>query len=79
MLDLSSMPARCCRADCGWVGTPTYIDGEASTKCPSCESEYEEIEAELDAEEARRALPKVGRNEPCPCGSGKKAKRCCYA
>jgi hypothetical protein len=24
-----------------------------------------------------RAAPKVGRNEPCPCGSGKKFKRCC--
>ncbi|HWO25380.1 MAG TPA: SEC-C metal-binding domain-containing protein [Kofleriaceae bacterium] len=24
-----------------------------------------------------RAVPKVGRNEPCPCGSGKKFKRCC--
>jgi uncharacterized protein YecA (UPF0149 family) len=22
---------------------------------------------------------KVGRNEPCPCGSGKKFKRCCGA
>ena len=21
--------------------------------------------------------PKVGRNEPCPCGSGKKYKKCC--
>ncbi len=21
---------------------------------------------------------KVGRNEPCPCGSGKKYKSCCY-
>ena len=21
---------------------------------------------------------KVGRNEPCPCGSGKKYKKCCY-
>jgi hypothetical protein len=25
----------------------------------------------------RRATPKVGRNDPCPCGSGKKYKRCC--
>ena len=25
----------------------------------------------------RRAVPRVGRNEPCPCGSGKKYKRCC--
>jgi len=24
-----------------------------------------------------RPEPKVGRNEPCPCGSGKKYKRCC--
>jgi hypothetical protein len=24
-------------------------------------------------------LPKVGRNQPCPCGSGKKYKRCCGA
>lgn len=22
--------------------------------------------------------PKVGRNDPCPCGSGKKFKRCCW-
>jgi hypothetical protein len=26
-----------------------------------------------------RAAPKVGRNEPCPCGSGKKYKKCCGA
>ena len=25
----------------------------------------------------RRARSKVGRNEPCPCGSGKKYKSCC--
>lgn len=24
-----------------------------------------------------RKGPKIGRNEPCPCGSGKKYKRCC--
>lgn len=27
----------------------------------------------------RREEPKVGRNEPCPCGSGKKFKQCCGA
>jgi hypothetical protein len=26
----------------------------------------------------RRAVPRTGRNEPCPCGSGKKYKNCCY-
>jgi preprotein translocase subunit SecA len=25
----------------------------------------------------RNEVPKVGRNEPCPCGSGKKYKKCC--
>ncbi|MGE4550711.1 MAG: SEC-C metal-binding domain-containing protein, partial [Opitutales bacterium] len=25
----------------------------------------------------RRSTPKVGRNDPCPCGSGKKYKKCC--
>ena len=25
----------------------------------------------------KSAAPKVGRNEPCPCGSGKKFKHCC--
>ncbi len=25
----------------------------------------------------RREAPKVGRNDPCPCGSGKKYKKCC--
>ena len=24
-----------------------------------------------------REGPKIGRNEPCPCGSGKKYKQCC--
>jgi uncharacterized protein len=28
-------------------------------------------------EVAKSMQPKVGRNEPCPCGSGKKFKRCC--
>jgi hypothetical protein len=25
----------------------------------------------------QRDSPKIGRNEPCPCGSGKKYKKCC--
>ena len=30
-------------------------------------------------EPKRRSEPKVGRNDPCPCGSGKKYKKCCGA
>ena len=33
-----------------------------------------------DEEETyRRSTPKVGRNQPCPCGSGRKFKQCCGA
>lgn len=32
-----------------------------------------------DIVQYRRESPKVGRNEPCVCGSGKKYKKCCGA
>ena len=35
---------------------------------------YEELQV---PETFRRQGPKVGRNDPCPCGSGKKFKKCC--
>jgi len=31
------------------------------------------------ARPAKREGPRVGRNDPCPCGSGKKYKKCCGA
>ncbi len=37
--------------------------------------ESEEVKLELAP--VRREMPKVGRNDPCPCGSGKKFKNCC--
>jgi hypothetical protein len=30
-------------------------------------------------EPVRNPMRHVGRNDPCPCGRGKKAKRCCLA
>ena len=35
--------------------------------------------AERDVGRYQRAGSKVGRNDPCPCGSGKKFKKCCGA
>jgi len=29
--------------------------------------------------QVKRSTPKTGRNDPCPCGSGKKYKKCCGA
>ena len=31
------------------------------------------------AQMSRRPLPRVGRNDPCPCNSGKKFKKCCLS
>ncbi|TDX30259.1 protein translocase subunit secA [Modicisalibacter xianhensis] len=39
------------------------------------ESEVDEG-AQADRQTVRREGPKVGRNDPCPCGSGKKFKQC---
>ena len=36
-----------------------------------------EIQAAVLGKGSGRLSPKVGRNEPCPCGSGKKYKKCC--
>ena len=39
-------------------------------------SQQEQPDIELP-KPVKRELPKVGRNDLCPCGSGKKFKRCC--
>jgi tetratricopeptide (TPR) repeat protein len=49
---------------------------------PGREGEAQEAGRELDlaveaVEEGIRRVVKVGRNDPCPCGSGRKYKRCC--
>jgi SEC-C motif-containing protein len=33
----------------------------------------------IGPEPVRRESPKIGRNDPCACGSGKKYKKCCGA
>jgi hypothetical protein len=46
------------------------------------EDSYEEVGAMVDGDSVmtlRRTAPKISRNEPCPCGSGRKYKKCCGA
>ncbi|PTX92464.1 preprotein translocase subunit SecA [Opitutus sp. ER46] len=43
---------------------------------PAALPEPSEPEIQLPKVTIRRELPKVGRNDPCPCGSGKKYKHC---
>lgn len=40
------------------------------------DDEYEDENA-LDSQLVAEDAAKIGRNEPCPCGSGLKYKRCC--
>ena len=43
----------------------------------SAEGTAENIAAEKRRPKVKTAAEKVGRNDPCPCGSGKKYKKCC--
>jgi hypothetical protein len=43
------------------------------------EEDEESVEAWAAAESSESAPSKAGRNDPCPCGSGKKYKKCCGA
>ncbi len=52
--------------------------GEAPPQSRPVSQQEAAMEAALSKKLApvRREVPKVGRNEPCPCGSGKKYKNC---
>ncbi|EMG36010.1 protein translocase subunit secA [Desulfocurvibacter africanus PCS] len=41
--------------------------------------QYSGAEKTTAKQPVKREAPKVGRNDPCPCGSGKKFKKCCGA
>ncbi len=49
--------------------TSTTVTGGGATSAPA-------PEIQLPRVTIRRDTPKVGRNDPCPCGSGKKFKQC---
>ncbi|EPY00954.1 YchJ family protein [Magnetospirillum fulvum] len=41
------------------------------------DGEWVYVDGTVSPKTAPRTVTKVGRNEPCPCGSGKKFKVCC--
>ncbi len=43
---------------------------------PGAQQQADGADGDSKAEPIRRDRPKVGRNDPCPCGSGKKYKKC---
>ena len=58
------------------IGAPTPEEIAALQRARA-HSVVEEEEEEAVIQTVRRESPKVGRNDPCPCGSGKKYKKCC--
>jgi uncharacterized protein YecA (UPF0149 family) len=49
---------------------------ELASDAPPDFAEMEQALAELQQRSAPRS-PRVGRNDPCPCGTGRKSKKCC--
>ena len=48
---------------------------------PEIDERYQErlrSDGSVRGETVQRSMAKVGRNDPCPCGSGKKYKKCCH-
>ncbi|MDB4305022.1 SEC-C metal-binding domain-containing protein [Akkermansiaceae bacterium] len=51
------------------------VSGSSSRGAPSAAPD--ESKLKLNLPKRRPKVVKAGRNEPCPCGSGKKFKQCC--
>jgi len=59
--------------------TVSYLFGVRIEQVPKRERVAQPVEAS-QGEGAKKPVKKegkVGRNDPCPCGSGKKFKKCC--
>lgn len=53
--------------------------GDSLTDSPqTVNKEVESIKPSLSSGEPIKKESAIGRNDPCPCGSGKKYKKCCY-
>ena len=60
---------------------PSAFGARAATSTESAFGARAQQPARVGGDDAtpktvRREEPKVGRNDPCPCGSGKKYKKC---
>ena len=60
------------------LGEPSLLDDPLLDHADFLEPrDQRSSQANADSEPIRRTAARVGRNEPCPCGSGKKFKKCC--
>ncbi len=76
----SSAPRRYVHDDVRVLGGSSPSAGTATTSSAAPVRDDSPLDEALRmTEPVRRAGPKVGRNDACPCGSGKKFKKCCGA
>ena len=61
------------------AATPSALETPRDAPAPIGVGPRRESQGGVDAavKTVRRTTEKVGRNDPCPCGSGKKYKKCC--
>jgi transposase-like protein len=59
------------------ASAPNPAQSETHVPPPPCAASSEMPAVHNPAQSPRTVPPKIGRNESCPCGSGKKFKRCC--
>jgi SEC-C motif-containing protein len=58
------------------VGDKEVVHHERSTFKKE-DGDWYFVEGDVLRDQVKRAGPKIGRNDPCLCGSGKKYKKCC--
>jgi preprotein translocase subunit SecA len=70
---LRKLPQRTTHQETSAFGGPTTTNASADAGASDVVTEASEAANRKPV----RTGPKVGRNDPCPCGSGKKYKQCC--
>lgn len=85
-MKLMLMPIRAFTSETDWRGHELSTNAEIENLQKAITRNVREIHAYWLARRdayappstpVRRSEPSVGRNDPCPCGSGKKFKKCC--
>jgi preprotein translocase subunit SecA len=75
---LRNMPKHTQHTSTGTFGGSTATESGTATGSTGRASDVvSEANEAVSRAQPIRSGPKVGRNDPCPCGSGKKFKNCC--
>ena len=54
----------------------TKLEPQGHVHGPGCNHDHDHHHAHAVSDPVRNTVRDVGRNDPCPCGSGRKFKKC---